>query len=47
MKVKALGEELEDPKNKYRWRSIEGHEVEKYELVEKIQALQKKIINKA
>ena len=45
-KVKALSEELEDPNNTYRWRKLEGSDPGTYEMLQKIQALQKRLISK-
>lgn len=41
LKVKALSEELENPMNVHRWRKLEGTESEAYEMITKIQTLQK------
>merc|ERR1719261_761562 len=45
-KVKALSEELEDPNNTYRWRKLDGSDPGTYEMLQKIQALQKRLIGK-
>ena len=45
-KVKALSEELENPDNTHRWRKLEGSDPGTYEMVQKIQALQKRLIAK-
>jgi len=45
-KVKALSEELENPENTHRWRKLEGSDPGAYEMVQKIQALQKRLISK-
>jgi len=45
-KVKALSEELENPDNTHRWRRLEGSDPGTYEMVQKIQALQKRLIAK-
>merc|ERR1712127_893014 len=45
-KVKALSEELENPMNVHRWRKLEGSDPGTYEMVQKIQALQKRLIAK-
>jgi len=45
-KVKALSEELEDPNNAYRWRKLQGSDPGTYEMLQKIQALQKRLISK-
>ena len=39
--VKALSEELENPDNTHRWRKLEGADPGTFEMVQKIQALQK------
>jgi len=44
--VKALSEELENPDNTHRWRKLEGSDPGTYEMVQKIQALQKRLIMK-
>ncbi|XP_024384770.1 uncharacterized protein [Physcomitrium patens] len=45
-KVKALSEELENPLNVHRWRKLEGTDPHSYELIIKIQLLQKKLTSK-
>jgi chromosome segregation ATPase len=45
-KVKALSEELENPMNVHRWRKLDGSDPEQYELIQKIQTLQKRLIQK-
>lgn len=45
-KVKALSEELENPMNVHRWRKLEGADPKRYELIQKIQTLQKRLIQK-
>ena len=45
-KVKALSEELENPLNVHRWRKLEGSDPTAYEMVQKIQTLQKRLIAK-
>lgn len=45
-KVKALSEELENPNNTHRWRKLEGSDPGTYEMLTKIQALQKRLIAK-
>ena len=45
-KVKALSEELENPNNSHRWRKLEGSDPGTYEMLQKIQALQKRLIAK-
>ncbi|KAH8963965.1 hypothetical protein BDL97_04G038800 [Sphagnum fallax] len=45
-KVKALTEELENPLNVHRWRRLEGTDPQAYEMIIKIQTLQKKLTQK-
>eukprot|EP01138_Halocafeteria_seosinensis_P015021 gb/GECG01015333.1/.p1 GENE.gb/GECG01015333.1/~~gb/GECG01015333.1/.p1 ORF type:complete len:253 (+),score=49.36 gb/GECG01015333.1/:1-759(+) len=45
-KVKALSEELENPMNVHRWRKLEGSDPATYELIQKVQTLQKRLISK-
>jgi len=45
-KVKALSEELENPLNIHRWRKLEGSDPSTFEMIQKIQTLQKRVINK-
>ncbi|PRW33224.1 flagellar associated isoform A [Chlorella sorokiniana] len=45
-RVKALSEELENPLNVHRWRKLEGSDPTTYEMILKIQALQKRLIAK-
>jgi uncharacterized protein (DUF3084 family) len=45
-KVKALSEELENPLNIHRWRKLEGSDPTAYEMIQKIQTLQKRLISK-
>merc|ERR1712118_432656 len=45
-KVKALSEELENPMNVHRWRKLEGSDPTTYEMIQKIQTLQKRLIGK-
>jgi len=45
-KVKALSEELENPMNVHRYRKLEGSDPKRYELIQKIQTLQKRLIVK-
>merc|ERR1719517_205971 len=45
-KVKALSEELENPMNVHRWRKLEGSDPAMYELIQKVRALQKRLIAK-
>ncbi len=44
--VKALSEELENPLNVHRWRKLEGSDPSTYEMIQKIQTLQKRLIAK-
>lgn len=46
MQVKALSEELETPMNVHRWRKLEGTDPNRYEMILKIQTLQKRLILK-
>lgn len=46
-KVKALSEELENPLNVHRWRKLEGSDPSTYEMIQKIQTLQKRLIAKS
>ena len=46
VKVKALSEELQNPLNVHRWRQLEGSDPSKFELVQKNDLLQKRLINK-
>lgn len=45
-KVKALSEELENPMNVHRWRRLEGSDPATFELIQKVQTLQKRLIAK-
>lgn len=45
-RVTALSEELENPMNIHRWRKLEGSDPATYELIQKVQMLQKKLISK-
>ena len=45
-KVKALSEELENPLNVHRWRKLEGSDPAAYEMIQRIQTLQKRLIVK-
>ncbi|TGZ62126.1 hypothetical protein CRM22_007607 [Opisthorchis felineus] len=45
-RAKALEEELENPVNVHRWRKLEGSDPSTYEMILKIQALQKRLISK-
>ena len=45
-KAKYLQDELEKPLNVHRWRKLESTNIETYELIQKIQSLQKRLIAK-
>ena len=45
-KVKALSEELENPLNVHRWRKLEGSDPAAFEMIQRIQTLQKRLIVK-
>merc|ERR1711865_808741 len=45
-KVKALSEEMGNPMNVHRWRKLEGSDPATYEMIQKIQTLQKRLISK-
>lgn len=45
-RVKVLEEELESPMNMHRWRKLAGSDPSTYELISKIQALQRRLIAK-
>jgi len=45
-RCRALEEELENPMNVHRWRKLEGSDPSTFELIQKIQALQKRLISK-
>jgi len=45
-KVKALSEELENPINVHRWRKLSGSDPDSFEAIQKIQTLQKRLIDK-
>ena len=46
LQVKALSEELENPLNYHRWRQLQGTDPDTFELLLKIQTLQKRLIKK-
>lgn len=46
LQVKALAEELENPINKHRWRKLQGTDPDTWEMLQKIQTLQKRLIKK-
>ena len=41
-----MAEELENPMNVHRWRKLEATDSETYDLMTKIQTLQKRLISK-
>lgn len=43
-KVKALSEELEQPMNVARWRKLPGHDPTQEELINKVKAIQRRLI---
>lgn len=45
-RCKALEEELENPMNIHRWRKLEGSDPSMYEMIQKMQTLQKRLIAK-
>lgn len=45
-KCRALSEELENPLNIHRWRKLEGSDPASFELIQKVQSLQKRLIEK-
>ncbi len=45
-KVKAMSEELQNPMNVHRWRKLEGSDPAVYEMIQKIQTLQKRLLKK-
>ncbi|KAL0235430.1 hypothetical protein GEMRC1_002012 [Eukaryota sp. GEM-RC1] len=45
-KVTALSEELENPMNVHRWRTLEATNPDVYELIQKVQTLQRRLIAK-
>lgn len=46
IKVKVLSEELENPMNVHRWRKLEGSDPTIFELIQKVDLLQKRLIKK-
>ena len=44
--MRALEDELENPNNIHRWRKLEGSDPSTFEMVQKIQTLQKRLIAK-
>lgn len=45
LKCRALEEELQNPLNVHRWRKLEGSDPTTYELIQKIQILQKRLLS--
>ncbi|KAG1696066.1 hypothetical protein DVH05_019051 [Phytophthora capsici] len=45
-KIRALSEELDHPLNVHRWRKLEGSDPKRFEMVRKLQAMQRKLIHK-
>ncbi len=45
-KAKYLEDELAKPLNVHRWRKLESTDIDTYELIQKIQSLQKRLIAK-
>ncbi|CAF1073735.1 unnamed protein product [Adineta steineri] len=45
-RCRALEEELENPMNVHRWRKLEGSDPSTFELIQKIQILQRRLIQK-
>lgn len=45
-KAKFLSDELAKPLNVHRWRKLESTDIDTYELIQKIQSLQKRLIAK-
>jgi len=46
IKVRALSDELENPMNLHRWRKLEGSDPAMYEMIQKVQRLQRRLIRK-
>lgn len=44
LKCRALEEELQNPLNVHRWRKLEGSDPTTFELIQKIQILQKRLL---
>ncbi|XP_033208535.1 cilia- and flagella-associated protein 58-like [Belonocnema kinseyi] len=44
LKVTALEEELQNPLNVHRWRKLEGTDPDSFELLQKVQILQKRVL---
>ncbi|KAL9190708.1 hypothetical protein ACHAXT_000414 [Thalassiosira profunda] len=47
LKVKALSDELENPLNVHRWRKLEGTDPQAYEMIQKNQILQRRLLDKS
>ncbi|XP_068081247.1 cilia- and flagella-associated protein 58 [Anabrus simplex] len=47
LKCKALEEELHNPLNIHRWRKLEGSDPSTFELIQKIQLLQKRLVTQS
>ncbi|TMW65292.1 hypothetical protein Poli38472_007934 [Pythium oligandrum] len=45
-KIRALSEELDHPLNVHRWRKLEGSDPKRFEMIRKLQALQRKLTKK-
>lgn len=45
-KIRALSEELDHPLNVHRWRKLEGSDPKRFEMIRKLQVIQKKLIKK-
>merc|ERR1711871_1020489 len=45
-KARALSEEMSRPLNVHRWRTLESSDPQRFELIKKVQGLQKRIIEK-
>ena len=45
--MRALSEELENPLNVHRWRQLEGNDPNALESIQKIQQLQRRLVQKA
>lgn len=45
-KIRALSDELDHPLNVHRWRKLEGSDPKRFEVIRKLQAIQKKLIKK-
>lgn len=44
--MKALSEELENPMNHHRWNQLKGTDPDMFDLLSKVQSLQKRLIKK-